>query len=79
MTIETLVAIALAALAMWLLIRHVRKLLRGEAGGCGCCKGTCRPHASTPDACPGAMNPPEDETSQNAPSEHRSDNESDGP
>ncbi|NBB95655.1 MAG: hypothetical protein GVY16_07925 [Planctomycetes bacterium] len=42
MTLEACIAIGLAALALLLLGRHLRALLGGEAGGCGCCKGACR-------------------------------------
>jgi hypothetical protein len=42
MSLEAYIAIGLAALALLLLGRHLRALLRGEAGGCGCCKGACR-------------------------------------
>lgn len=77
MTRETYIAIALAVLGVWLLIRHVRKLLHGDAGGCGCCKGVCRPGTSTQEACPGAINLPDEEASPDAPSPNRSATEPD--
>jgi hypothetical protein len=52
MTREVYIAIALGALAVWLLVRHVRGIIRGGSG-CGCCKGACRPGEPN-DSCPSA-------------------------
>lgn len=52
---QAYIAIALAALALWLLARHVIKLLRGEDEGCGCCSKTgCQKRDTGAGECPSA-------------------------